>query len=116
MCKFISSDIVIGNFVIEAIAKDDFCIEIEKLYSFDKRLSESLQEYNYYTRFDDMRLLDFSVNYPFFIKSIDQKYINILNEAENKEDFIKLLIRYFRLGMPKIVIDEIKLISQRILG
>ncbi len=116
MFKFISSDSIIGNFVIEAVAKKDFQIEITKLFDFDKQLSNSLRQYNYYTRFECVKVWDFHENYPFFVKSVDDQYINIINDLPNMESFQASLIRHFRIGMPKIVVDEIKLISQNILG
>lgn len=42
MCKFISSDSIIGNFVIESLEKNNYKIEFEKLYDFDEQLSRSL--------------------------------------------------------------------------
>lgn len=116
MCKFISSDSIIGNFLIEAIEKDDFQIELKKLYDFDQQLSKKLEKHNYYTNFDLLRVSDFHENYPFIIESLDNEYFHIYKDVSNKDDFRSMLVRYFRLGMPKIVISEMKSISQTILG
>ncbi len=116
MCKFISSDSIIGNFVIESLEKDDFSIELEKLYKFDDQLSRKLVEHNYYTNFDLVKVNDFKENYPFFIESLDSECLHIVNDINNRDKFQSLLIRYFRMGMPKFVINEMKIISQMILG
>lgn len=116
MCKLISSDSIIGNFVIESLEKNDFQIELQKLYDFDEQLSERLEKHNYYTNFDLQRVLDFKDNYPFLVESMDNKCFSIVKETEKKDEFYSMLIRYFRLGMPKVVIREMKIISQTILG
>jgi len=115
MCKFISSDSVIGNFVIEILEKnDDFRIELTKLYAFDAQLSERLKEHNYYTKFENRRVLDFKDDYPFFIESLDKECFSIVN-SEKKPELKSMLIRYFRVGLPKIVIEEMKTVSKTIL-
>lgn len=115
MCKFISSDSIIGNFVIESLEKNNYKIEFEKLYDFDEQLSRSLEAHNYYTKFDLVKVFDFKEQYPFLIESLENECFNIVKNIEI-ESFQATLIRYFRLGMPKIVIDKMKSISQRILG
>lgn len=115
MCKFISSDSIIGNFVIESLERNNYKIEFEKLYNFDEQLSRNLKAYDYYTKFDLVKVFDFKEQYPFLIESLENECFNIVNNVE-VESFQATLIRYFRLGMPKIVIDEMKSISQMILG
>lgn len=115
MCKIISSDIVIGNFIIEAVEKDNFEIELNKIYDFDTKLSEKLMKHNYYTRFDSINVIEFQENYPFFIKSINERFVCV-DDSKKKDEFMNMLIRYFRIGIPKIVAQEIKTISQTILG
>ncbi len=112
MCKIISSDLIIGNFVIESLEKDDFKIEFEKLYDFDDKLSSNLEKYNYYTNFDLSNVIEFKQNYSFLIESYDDECFNVVKDIEN---FQSLLIRYFRLGIPKFVIDEMKRVSKSIL-
>ncbi len=114
MCKIISSDIVIGNFVIEAVEKDDFEIELKKIYDFDTKLSKELIKHDYYTKFDPINVIEFQENYPFFIKSINESLVCV--DDSNKKDYLmNMLIRYFRIGIPKIVAQEMKTISQTIL-
>lgn len=115
MCKFISSDSIIGNFVIESLEKNNYKIEFEKLYDFDEQLSKNLEAHNYYTNFDLVEVFDFKEQYPFLIESLENECLNIVQDIERKS-FQASLIRYFRLGMPKIVINEMKSISQMILG
>ena len=116
MCRFISGDSIIGNFVIESLEKDNFRIEFEKLYNFDRQLSVKLAEYDYYTNFDIIKVIEFKENYPFLIESSDDKCFYIKKNIEDKNQFYSILVRYFRLGMPKIVINEMKIVSQDFLG
>ena len=115
MCKFISSDSVIGNFVIESLEKNDFTIELKKLYDFDTLLSEKLITQDYYTKFDSGRIIDFKENYPFLVESLENDCLHIVKDIENREVFNSMLVRYFRLGMPKFVITQMKVVSQTIL-
>ncbi len=112
----ISSDVVIGNFVIEAVKKDDFKIELSKLFSFDEELSKSLKQYDYYTKFTPEKIHDFQKNYPFFIASIDDNALTIATDAKHSKEFLLLLIRYFRIGIPKLVVSEVEATSKDILG
>lgn len=115
MCKFISSDSIIGNFVIESVEKDDFQIELEKLYIFDKELSKRLKKHNYFTNFNVKEISSFKDNYPFIIKSYNNESFSIIQRIESKDEFHSMLIRYFRLGMPKVVINEMKQVLKTIL-
>lgn len=114
MSKIINSDIIIGNFIIEAVEKNDFEVKISQLYDFDLKLSEKLIEYNFYTKFDPINVIEFQEEYPFFIKSVNKTTFCVDN-SNNKEHLKQMLIRYFRIGIPKIVSQEIKNISEMIL-
>ena len=116
MCKTISSEAIIGNFMIEMVEKNNFEMQIDNLIVFEKKLSKQLKKHEYFTKFDFIQILDFKENFPFFVDNIDENFLII---KQNDQDSIKLttqLSRYFRLGMPKLVIDEIKNISREILG
>lgn len=106
MCKIISSDAIIGNFILELVEKNNFCISIDKMIHWDEKLSENLKKHNYYTKFDFHSILDFQDNYPFFIESVESNCIKIFNKL-NKITLMNQLARYFRIGMPKLVVDEI---------
>lgn len=115
MCTLISSEVVIGNFLIEAIEKNDYIIEIEKLYAYDKELSKQLKIHDYYTKFTPDKILAFQDNYPFFVTSVDNDFLNIV-KRENEKQFVTLLTRFFRLGLPKLVVEEMKKSSKAVLG
>lgn len=115
MCKVISSDSIIGNYVIESIENNDFQIELQKLYDFDKKLSEELEKHNYYTNFDLKKVMDFKDNYPFLVESINDESFKIIDTKEKNDELCWLLKRYFRLGMPKIVINNMTKIFKLVL-
>lgn len=116
MCTMISSDVVIGNFVIEAVKKNDYKIELNKLYNFDEELSKRLKQYDIYTKFTPEKILDFQENYPFFIESIENNSLRVATDADHSKEFLRLLIRYFRIGIPKLVVTKVEATSKDVLG
>lgn len=108
MCKIISSESVIGNFIIEAVAKEDFQIKISKLFEFETALSQMLTKLDYYTNLNTLKIVEFAESYPFFVKSIDEGYLNIVNETKDNKVLTNKLERYFRLGMPRVVINQMQ--------
>lgn len=106
MCRIISSDAVIGNFILESVTRGKYNISIETMIAYDEKLSESLKEHNYFTKLDFDEILDFTENYPFFVKSMESDCIRIVNELDTKKKLINRLMRHFRIGMPQLVIDE----------
>lgn len=116
MWKLISSDTIIGNFVIESIEKNNFSIELQKLYSFDKELSGRLAQHNYYTNFDVKEDVSCFINqYTFLIESYNDEEFRIVQKNGTQEELRDTLLRYFRYGMPKVVINEMKQALQIIL-
>lgn len=117
MCKIINSDNVIGNFIIEAIENNKFEFSIESIVLFDKKISNNLKEYDYFTGFNYNKIWDFQENYPFFINEIEEDLVKISYDInkQDKSQLIEQLKRYFRLGMPKTVIDEMVSESKKIL-
>ena len=116
MCTLISSEGVIGNFLIEAVKKNDYKIEIKKLYAYDKELSKQLKMHDYYTRFTPEKILAFQENYPFFVTSVDKGFLNIVKRENDEKQYVTLLTRYFRLGLPKFVVEEMEKSSNIVLG
>lgn len=106
MCKCLSSNVIIGNFMLESLQINKFQIDFKELYNFDKQLSTKLLEYNYYSRFCINDVISFCNQYPFFVDSLDNSNIYINNHYE----VYPLLIRYFRLGMPKRIVDSIRIV------
>ena len=98
MCKMISSESIIGNFLLAALENGDDLISIEKLFKL-----------NY------MNILDFAEDYPFFIKSVNE--INVyLTDSCDQCALSSKLNRYFKMGLPKVVIREMQVVSRNILG
>lgn len=114
MCKIISSDAVIGNFILASVEKNSFDVSFEKIIDYDEKLSENLKAHHYFTRFDYEKILDFTENYPFFVEASEPGHIKIFPASNGKKNLVNQLMRYFRIGMPKLVIDEMKSVSDSI--
>ena len=62
-----------------------------------------------------MNILDFAEDYPFFIKSVNE--INVyLTDSCDQCALSSKLNRYFKMGLPKVVIREMQVVSRNILG
>lgn len=114
MKNVISSDLVIGNFVIEAVGSKKYKIDLNDFFKFEVILSENLKKKDYYTNISRYIINDFADEYPFFIESIDDRYINIINTEEKHLE--KMLMRYFRIGVPNFIITEVQTASNQLLG
>ena len=116
MCKVISSESVIGNFMIESVKREGFEIDVEQLITFDKALSAGLKAHNYYTGFDFKKITDFQNSYPFFASIDDDSSKLTVCQTMDVESLKTKLVRYFRIGMPKLVVEEMKSASKTVLG
>lgn len=115
MCKFISNDSIIGNFVIAAVEKDCYKVEMQKLYDFDDLLSNKFEIYDYYSNFDLIRIMDFVESYPSFVESVDEQYFYISMHRKDKSRFLEILVRHFRFGIEEEVVKEMKSVLSNIL-
>ena len=59
MCKMISSESIIGNFLLAALEKGDDRINVDKLFMFESLLGSNLNHLNYFTCLNYMNILDF---------------------------------------------------------
>lgn len=66
--KMISSESIIGNFLLAALEKGDDRINVDKLFMFESLLGSNLNHLNYFTCLNYMNILDFAEDYPFFCK------------------------------------------------
>lgn len=114
MCKIISSDSVIGNFVFEVVEKRRYEIEINELLKFERELSKKLKDLDYYTNFSTRCIINFMESYPFFVKSVSETTITINQEVFQHEKLSCKLERYFRLGIPYVVVDNMTEVYQNI--
>ena len=48
MCKIISSEAVIGNFILESLERNYFTVSIKKIVEYDNILSQKLESYDYF--------------------------------------------------------------------
>ncbi len=118
MKNLISSDLVIGNFVIEAVGSKRYQIGLNDFFQFEVILSENLKKKDYYTNISRLIINEFAEEYPFFVKSIDDQYIK-LTEYINDDDerrYRNMLLRYFRIGVPSFIVEEVQLASNILLG
>lgn len=114
MCKIISSDSVIGNFVFEEVEKERYEIEIDELLKFERELSKKLKKFDYYTNFSKRCIINFMESYPFFIKSVSENTITINQDVFQHEKLFSKLERYFRLGIPQVVVNNMTEVYQNI--
>lgn len=111
--KLVHSNIIIGNFLIEAVSSGRKEFNIFHLLTFDNMLSELLPP-EFYTDIDISKVLDFAYDYPFFIKSIDDDIVIINYDGRSdKQKYINTLKRYFRIGMPKKVYNSMLKIFEK---
>ena len=110
----ISSESIIGNFLLAALEMGDNQVNIEKLFMFESLLSTQLNRLNYFTCLNYMNILDFAEDYPFFIKSVNE--INVfLTDSYDPYVLSNKLNRYFKMGLPKVVINEMQAVSKNVL-
>lgn len=57
MCKMISSESIIGNFLLAALEKGDDRINVDKLFMFESLLGSNLNHLNYFTCLNYMNIL-----------------------------------------------------------
>lgn len=105
MCNLISNRLVIGNYLIESIEKNKYTFTLDEFDRFEKELTIKLNRIDYYSTFDEEGIFDFIEDYPSFLK-FDSDTLTISNEMD-KERFLKLLKRYFRVGISKSISSAI---------
>lgn len=100
MSSFISYDVIIGNFLFECVQHNKKA-SISDFYNFEANLSKKLKKYDYYLNFMYSDIEDFVEEYSFFVS---REKDNFIVNNDNKY----LLNRYFRMGLPAIVVNQIK--------
>ena len=113
MSKSISCDVVIGNLMIEAIEKDHTEISFDKLFQFDERVNFELKE-KYLTKFSINSVKRFESDYPFFVVETSNNCIRIVDYKANRAALLDRLKRYFRIGLPSVVVNEFISVSEEI--
>lgn len=114
MCKIISSESIIGNFLLASVELGNYQVNIDNLFAFEKLLDSNLKQLNYFTCLNYMNILDFAEDYPFFVKSVNESCVHLTDSFEQNVLSNKLN-RYFKMGLPKIVIDEMQTVSKNVL-
>ena len=118
MCKSISSDVIIGNLLIEAMERDVEQISFNQLLNFDEQISIAINDTDYSTKFSINNIHEFECNYPFFVTISNENHLRIVKNKDHtgKEVVINRLIRYFRIGLPKSVVNQVDEVSALIFG
>lgn len=114
MCKMISSESLIGNFLLASLEMGNHKIEIDELFAFESNLGSHLNHLNYFTRLSYSNILDFVDDYPFFIKSVNESSVS-LTDSYDLAVLSNKLKRYFKMGLPETVIKEMQAVSKNVL-
>jgi len=115
MCKSISCDVVIGNFIIEAVIRNRHEVSFNDLIIFNNQVNDSLKQLDYFTKFSINGIFEFEDDYPFFVASSNDNGLEIKVKPD-KIPVIQMLERHFRSGLPNNVITEFITASNKILG
>ena len=110
MCKIISNRIIIGNYLIESIKNDKYSFSFDEFEYFDRMLSPKLEELDYYSSFDDEGIIEFVCDYPSIIEYDSDSELYKLKDIE-KNRFLRILNRYFRIGITKSITTAISEVS-----
>lgn len=114
MSKILSSESLIGNYILAAVEKGDSEVNLDKLFEYESRLSSQLSPLGYSTHLDYTSILDFSDNYPFFIGSVNESSVPITS-SDDPCYLRNRLVRHFRMGLPKVVVNAMKNVSEDVL-
>ena len=100
----IHTDTIIGNFILEKVLRDKTKFNVNELLKFDRKLSKNLTDF-----YDDLSIKsieDFVYDYPFIARLENNKVI--ISQSTSKEMLLYRLERYFRIGIPKTVLEAIR--------
>lgn len=115
MAKVIDSDIILGNLIIEAVENGCFNLSVAKIFNCVDLLSQRLKSQGYYASISLEEMLNFAVDYPFFVKFVDSSSV-IVQKPDDIQDFLAKLKRYFRIGNPTCVISAVKDVYSEVSG
>lgn len=100
----VEPEIIIGNYIIELLNKSVRKFNKNELQKIDDELSSSLSKIGYYYKPLIFHINEFAEMYSMFVELKDNDVIIKDYAIEN----VSLVNRYFRLGCPKELINEIK--------
>ena len=103
MCKKLMSDYIVGNILIEAIDRQKYCVRIEDVFKIDDELSKLLIVEDTYSDVDVNDICLFAENYPYF-SHIEDDHICI---KDNNNKLKIRLLKYFRVGLPLNIVEQI---------
>lgn len=101
MCNVVSSRLIIGNYIIESVKKDSYRFNLDDFCRYDSILDEELKKIDYCSDFDKDELFDFADDYPFVVND-EADTLSIVQDL-SKDVFLKMLDRYFRIGVSRDV-------------
>jgi len=119
MCKVVNGDILIGNFLIEALNKGRIEVSYKDIMEFDRKLITTLEQDNYATRFSVNSIDNFENSYPFFVMPGENRSFRFVpfDEAElGKQNFLERLKRNFQMGLPNTLIEKLTSTADNVLG
>ncbi len=109
MCQLIDSEVIIGNMLIEATMRNIYEISMKKFVDFDNEVTSLLLKKNISTRFSVFELTEFKDNYPYFLNEIKDDEILLKSDTSNNR-----LIKYFRTGLPKDIVNDMVTASKKV--
>lgn len=109
MCKLISAEIVIGNYILDAISNSMGSrvvekISISKLIDYDEKLSDLIGQ-GYFSKFNTNEIFEFQYNYPYIIRNINAGEMDLSINEGTVDSFKNRLERYFRMGLPSNIVE-----------
>lgn len=116
MCNKISSDIVLGNFFIEAFEKEIDAVDLNLIIKFEELLNNKLDEdgLNCYAYILVDEIYNLVNTYSSFLE-INQGVITLNIARTERETIIDKLIYFFREGLPSFVKNIFSTISNEVL-
>ena len=116
MCKKINAELVIGNILIEAIERKQILLTIEQIIEFETKFDELLKKDDAFTDFNLSEISLFTQNYPFFLEIKDSESVEIQTSNDQIDIFTNRLKRYFRIGLPNNIVNDVKQTSELVFG
>lgn len=104
MGRVISSELIVGNILIEAVQNDINQLLFSQVFHFERELNLKFQQYNCISDVlsDDVYQTISTFSNYFFIDE-DNIIINI--SQNDKEGVLQRLINFFRIGIPTWIKD-----------
>ncbi len=116
MCRRISAEYIIGNVLIEALERKKSFVDFDVIIKVDDFLyKELLEKYDTFSKVDFEDIYSTVDNYPYFFKAKGNRLELAVSQDEGELEGLKeRLLRYFRIGLPKCVVEAIHKSSEMV--